>query len=238
MQNLLIVDNDISYIQNILSSISESITNLKLYNFYICETPKIFNELKNHAIDIIVFNINTMKTNLLKFIYQNSIEFYQKSIIILYENKKELKNIINEDFEKYVFKYIKKSDKLNLINSLRTLNYIKENNHDEIILKIKIEKNLKKIGFNLNHNGTKYLVEAIQYLHLNNIENIKLNNIYHYLSQKHNKSENTIKGNIRKATEYMYKHYNQNAIVDFFNYLELVDLPTPSEIIFTTLEKI
>lgn len=238
MQNLLIIDNDISYIQNILSNISESITNLKLYNFYICEDKKIFNCLINHNIDIIVFDIDAIQTNLLNFIYQNNMNFYEKSIIILYKNKESLEKIIKKDYEKYVFKCIKKVNKKYLIYSLKILSYIKENNYNEIILETKIKKILSKLGFNLTHIGTKYLIDAIKYLHINNIEKTKLNDIYHYLSKKYSKSENTVKGNIRKAIEYMYKHYNQNVIIDFFNYLELVELPTPSEIIFTILEKI
>ncbi len=235
MQNLLIIDNDISYIQNILSSMSESITNLKLYNFYICEDEKMFNCLINHNVNIVVLNIDDIKTNLLNFIYQNNMDFYKKSIIILYKDEQ---NLIDKKFEKYIFKYIKKTNRTDLISSLRTLSYIKENNYNEIILEIKIKKILKKIGFNLTHTGTKYLIDAIKYLHINNIENVKLNDIYCYLGKKYNKSQNTIKGNIRKSTEYMYKHYNRGALIDFFDYLELVELPTPSEIIFTILEKI
>lgn len=238
MQNLLIIDNDISYIQSILSIMSESITNLKLYNFYICEDEKIFNSLINHDVDIIVLDIDTIQRNLLNFIYKNNMKFYEKSIIILYKTRESLDKIIKKDYEKYVFKCIKKINKKYLIYSLKILSYIKENNYNEIILETKIKKILSKLGFNLTHIGTKYLIDAIKYLRINNIEKAKLNDIYHYLSKKHNKSENTVKGNIRKATEYMYKHYNQNVIIDFFNYLELVELPTPSEIIFTILEKI
>lgn len=238
MQNLLIIDNDISYIQSILSIMSESITNLKLYNFYICEDKKIFNTLINHNVDIILFDIDTIQTDLLNFISQNNMNFYEKSIIILYKNKESLDKIIKKDYEKYVFKCIKKINKKYLIYSLKILSYIKENNYNEIILETKIKKILSKLGFNLTHIGTKYLIDAIKYLHINNIEKAKLNDIYHYLSKKYKKSENTVKGNIRKATEYMYKHYNQSIITDFFNYLELVELPTPSEIIFTILEKI
>lgn len=235
MQNLLIIDNDISYIQNILSNISESITNLKLYNFYVCEDKEIFNCLINHNVDIVILNTNVLKTNLLNFIYQNNMDFYKKSIILLYENEKVP---IDKKFEKYLFKYIKKTNIKTLINSLKTLNYIKENDYNEIILEIKVKEILKKIGFNLTHTGTKYLIDTIKYLHINNIKKVKLNDIYYYLGKKYGKSENTIKGNIRKATEYMYKHYNQNAIIDFFNYLEIVELPTPSEIILTIIEKI
>ncbi len=47
MQNILIIDNNISYIQNLIRSISQTITNLKLYNFYINKNDKIYSDIKN-----------------------------------------------------------------------------------------------------------------------------------------------------------------------------------------------
>ncbi len=238
MQNLLIIDNDISYIQNILSNISKSIINIKLYNFYLFQDKEIFNEIISNNIDIIIFNIDMIKIDLVKFIYQNNIEFYEKSIIILYNDIKELKKILTPYYTKYIFKCIKKSSNANnLIKSLRTLTYIKENNYNEVIIEIKVKKILKKLGFNLNHSGTKYIIDAIKFLYINNVEEFKLKDIYFYLGKKYGKSENTIKGNIRRSIEYMYKNHDKNTLLDFFDYLELVDLPTPSEIIYTILEK-
>lgn len=93
------------------------------------------------------------------------------------------------------------------------------------------------MGFNEKHIGSKYIIEAIKFLYFNNINNFKLKNVFTYLSKKYNKSENTIKGNIRKAIEYIQNNYNKEFIINYFNYIELIKFPTASEIILTILEK-
>lgn len=145
MQNLLIIDNDISYIQHILSNISQSITNIKLYKFYMNKDENIYADIVNNDIDIIVFSINLFKTDLIEFIYQNNIAYYKKSIIVLYNNMRELENLILEKYNKYVFKCEKKSDNLNnLIKTLNALTYIKETNYNELVIETKVKRTIKK----------------------------------------------------------------------------------------------
>ncbi len=237
MQNLLIIDNDISYIENIINNVSESIPNIKLYSFYTTKNPKIYTCIQNNNVDIIILNFNKFQ-NFLKFISQNNIDFYKKSIFILYDDIEKLKKSEIKKYDKYIFKYIKRTKNIDiLLEQLNVLTLKKENNYDELIIETKLKRILENIGFKYKHCGTKYIIEAIKYLYINHVEVFKLNNIFNYLSDKYNKPPNTIKGDIREATKYMYVNYNKNYLINFFNYIELVRLPTVSEIISTILEQ-
>ena len=58
------------------------------------------------------------------------------------------------------------------------------------------------------------------------------------LSKKYNKSLNTIQGDITTATKKMRKHCNKKVILEYFNYIELIKMPTIKEIISVVNENI
>lgn len=239
MQNLVIVDNNINNIQKICEEMSKSISIMKLYNFYCNYTANLKVILFNEEIDIILINVENVGIEIVKDIAYNNINTYKKSIILLYNDIKSLNDIMNSNLEKYVFKCIKLSNNIDmLLKNLSKLAYIKENNYDDLIIESKIKRNLKRIGYDISNCGTKYLIYAIKYLCKNNIEDFKLNEIYLMLSRKFNKSLNTIKGAITKATEKMRKNCDKNIIIEYFNYIELEKMPTITEIISCIYEKI
>ena len=239
MQNLIVVDNNITIIQDILEKISKSSNKIKLYNFYFNYNIKLKNILFDKEIDIIVINIENIGKELLEDISKNNLNIYKKSIILLYNDINNLKNILNTQLEKYIFKCIKITDNINnLIENIFKLAYIKEHNYNDLIIEIKVKRNLKYIGYDITNSGSKYLIYAIKYLYQNNIENFKLNEIYLILSKKFNKSLNTIKGAITKATEKMRKNCDKNIIIEYFNYIELEKMPTITEIISCIYERI
>lgn len=233
MQNMMFLDSNISYIQNVINSISKSITDLKLYCLYFSNNEQILNTIKNNEVDIIILNIDSFSDDILNFIFEKDIVFYKKSIIILSDN---IEAVSLQKYNTYIYKLINYNDIDNLIKTLRDLTYIKEKNYDNIYFKI--VNFLRKLGYNTKHIGTQYLIEALEFLYYNDLENVSLNDVYYYLALKHQKPSNTIKGVIRRATEYMYKNYTEEFIVDCFDYLELVKLPTISEIMFTIPKRI
>ena len=239
MQKLVIIDKDISYIHNTLNTISETINNIKLYNFYLDDNQNLRDIIFNKEIDIIIVDVENIGIDIIEFIHKNNIEIYKKSIILLYDNILNIKKLLKKDYEKYIFKCIKKSNTMEyLLNNLLKITFIKENNFEEIIITNKIERNLRKIGYDPTDIGTKYLVEGIKYLYKNDIIEFKLNNIYLMLSKKYKKSLNTIQGDITTATQKMRKNCNENVILEYFNYLELIKMPTIKEIISVVNENI
>ncbi len=239
MQKLIIIDKDISYIHTVFNNISETINNIKLYNFYLNDNENLRDIICNKEIDIIIIDVETIGIDIIEFICKNNIEIYKKSIILLYNNILNVKKLLKKDYENYIFKCIKKSNNMEyLLNILLKITFIKENNFEEIIITNKIERNLRKIGYDLNDIGTKYLVEGIKYLYKNDIIEFKLNNIYLMLSKNYKKSLNTVQGDITIAIKKMRKNCNEKVILEYFNYLELIKMPTIKEIISVVNENI
>ena len=102
--------------------------------------------------------------------------------------------------------------------------------------RIKILDELVKLGFNIKHNGTKYIVDAILILKFNyNTNNIK--DVYAIISDKYNTTENNIKSNILKSINYMYYETEYSNLKSYFS-LNNNEKPTPKQVILTILKNI
>lgn len=238
MQNLMIIDNDIFYINKIINIISDKVENVKLYKFFLKTEEEILKCLNNKAADIIIVNMDLYGKGLIEYIIENKLKLYKKSIILLYKDISKVKEFLKKEYEEYIFRCIKISENIEvLVKNLRLITRTRENKN-EYIIRDKIERNLVKIGFRLKSVGTKYIIESVEYLYKNNIEKFKLNDIYNMLAIKHNKPFNTIKGAVTRANKSMNQYCNKDIIIDFFNYMELVEMPTITEIIMTLYEKL
>ena len=99
-----------------------------------------------------------------------------------------------------------------------------------------IFKHLMQIGFNIKHNGTKYIAESIillkYYCRVNYIKDI-----YSIIARKHNTTSNNIKSNILKSINYMYCETDFSIIQKYFSLIDDIK-PTPKQIILTVLKKV
>ena len=206
MQNLMIVDNSISNIKEIINNISKKVININIYNIS-TNADEVINIINNKEVDILLINLNFIGIDVLNFINDNIIDFYEKSIILFYENSKNIKNfpknILNN---KYIFECINFSNDIKiLINLLQKITFLKERVTEENIIKSRIERELRKLNYNFEHIGTRYIVDAVYIIYLSKEYKINLNkNVYSVLSKKYNKPINTIKGDITQATKIMY----------------------------------
>lgn len=102
--------------------------------------------------------------------------------------------------------------------------------------KLAILKELMYLGFNVKHNGTKYITESILilkfYYKTNNIKDI-----YSIIARKHNTTSNNIKSNILKSINYMYCETDFSKLEVYFSLAEDIK-PTPKQIILTVLKNI
>ena len=78
---------------------------------------------------------------------------------------------------------------------------------DNSNIKIKIYEEIKKLGFCVNHIGTRYIIEAIEIIYNSDDSNSLIRsiekNVYSKIAKKYNKNPLTIKSNITKATNYV-----------------------------------
>ena len=91
-----------------------------------------------------------------------------------------------------------------ICNSQNLYKYMNAN--EERIIKGKIKKEMKLLGYNMEHIGAKYLVETICIVYsLKKYTNINLlKDIYPIVAKKYGKTVNNIRCNIRNATDIMY----------------------------------
>lgn len=239
MQNLMICDNDISYIENLVNSISKNINNLNVYNISTKLNSSVLDIISKREVDIIIINVDIIGIDIIKFIEENNIDIYKKSVILLYKDLENIKQVYKPIFNKYIYKCIKSSRLDTLLVLLQDIVYNKENTNDDIIINVKIERELRKLKYNFVLIGTRYMIECINIIYKNNIYNFNLTKeVYYILSKKYNKPINTIKGDITQANINMCKNCDKRVLMSYFRYFEDGYTPSPKKVMSTILEKI
>lgn len=235
MLNLLIIDKDITNSKLLLNYISEHSCQVRVHSFAssLEEGIKILN---TGSIDITLINLDddvNYIVNSLHTISTTYLEKYRKSIIIL-------SNDIKSAFpDYYVYEYASSKEEMPLIY-LKIANIAKSkmSEIDNSIVLNKVYDELKYIGYNPSYYGARYLAECIVLIYNNYDSSENLNkNIYPILAKKYNKSVNTIKGDIRSATNLMFYECDETRLKNYFNFYT-VSKPKPKLVIYTVLNKL
>lgn len=217
MLNFLMICSNLNSVKYLLNSIFMGNSNIKLYavSSSIYEAIKILSTNSSN-IDLIVLDINICKVNkFLNLLERNIKKDYSNCVIILTNNKLEIKNIDHNYFQ------INKNEKYTITNNINKLINKKMKNESKIKEKQIIINYLYKLGYNFSHLGTKYLAEIISILMQKNITKCpKLESIYYIISQKYDTNPHNVKCLITLAT----KHMNYNCKIEdkqiFLPYLE------------------
>lgn len=72
-----------------MCEVSININKIKTYCFYLEKSNKVFDLIKNKEVDIVIINIEIDQMDIVKYICKNNMQIYNKSIIILYTDKKD-----------------------------------------------------------------------------------------------------------------------------------------------------
>lgn len=218
----------------LINKISEENKNIRLYSFFSNEKSAI-NILENIKVDFLILEINfenSFGKEVLEYLIKNNKKEYFNSVILI-SNKK-----INTN--PFIFECINKPISLiKLFNCINNICDYKGCTNESLFIKNKITNYLKYLNYNPSHFGTMYLIEVIFEIYYKKdylCDDIK-NNIYSVLAKRHNKSINTIYGDIKQATINMYKKSDKDVILKFFN-LRKYRKPKVTEVIFTILNKL
>lgn len=239
MQNLLIIESDLVISHFWANSICKKVPNIRLYNIVSTGTEAI-NIIKEEIVDIILLDLKLVDiagTEIINFIIKNNITKYKSSIIVVTDEKKLSTRIIRN---KYVFKCCSKINNIDaIINQVQKLANEKQESYSIISVKNKIKRELENLNFNFSYLGTKYLYECIYQCYCKNVlYDINLNkDIYPIISNKYNKSINSIKINIFQASSIMYDSTDETHLSKYFGY-KIIEKPKTKDIIFTILQKI
>ncbi len=197
------------------------------------ETIEILN---NDNIDVVLLDINIIKSNdniISTMIKKEKQKKYKDSIILITKNFKESQKVIGN---KMIFDYLIEGEDSNEI--LYKINRMIISKDLEGKRK-KIIDELKYIGYNIEHIGTKYLVDAILQIYLNResmLDNLQ-KDVYPIISKIHNKPIHNIKCDITRATECMYYECDSERLKRYFGFYD-DKKPTSKTVIFTVLNKI
>lgn len=234
MLNLLIIDKDVNNSMSLLNYISKNSNQVKVHSIVNNLTDGI-KVLNTGLVDITIINLdcdlNTILVNLslISDIYS---EKYRKSMIIINNHN----NIYSNPF---IYTYMNSMEELSVIFlKIKEIVKIKLNELNDLILLDRIKEELKYIGYNFAHYGSRYLAESIAIIYNNYDSSENLNkHVYPILAQRHHKSINTIKGDIRTATNSMYYDCDENRLKKYFNFYT-ISKPQPKLVIYTVLSKL
>lgn len=235
MTRILIVENNKIECKEIVNCIAQSNLDIKVYGIAYTgeEALKI---LRMQSVDLVILDCNFIDITKEKFfdiLYKEQIEKYKNSIILVsnFENK-----TFSIEENLYIYNYIIKP--INNKNILDTIiKYLHQKNVNN--LKYKIYKELEKLHFKSSYNGTQYLIETIYEICIREcIWNVNLSkDIFPILSNKYNKSTNTIHSDIKKAISIMFFDCDENTLKQYFNYYEL-EKPKLKELVFKVIDHI
>lgn len=214
-------------ISNNIKNIS-AISNFINLNFNNNISILIANDMNSANSIINKYNINLiiLESNIYNF------NFYK-------EHLSYIPVILFTDTNNYNKKIFKDYENISLCN----LSYLKKLLFNYISLtssiestKIEIINQLLKIGFNIKHNGTKYITDSI-IIYKFFFKTDKIKDIYSIVAQKYNTTSNNVKSNILKSINYMYCETKFEKLKTYFSLEEDIK-PTPKQIILTVLKNI
>lgn len=222
MEILLIKENTNDCI-DLINQINCISNNIRVFKITSNLTDCIY-ILENHTINVIIIDYNIFKK-----INSKSLLLIQSKInfMIIISNE-----IIPTIKEKSIF-----STKEKLTDTLTYLynSYLDNETH---IRKVILEE-LKYLGYNTSYNGTKYLLECIYYIysHFDKYNDDSFKEVYSIVAQKYNKSVNTFKCNITRATSIMFYECEESKLKSYLGTCTLPKMGTRI-IIQTILNKL
>lgn len=233
MFKILAADSNIKECKEIINFISKNNSKLKLHSMAYSGTEAM-ELITGEDADLILLDLQLTDATgieIINRIESDNIIKYRNSIILIGDNACRGKS-------QYIYKYFQRPLKLEKINeTIKNLVTEREIRDNEIVNKI--EKELHKLNFNFRYKGTRYVIESIYEIYINQfIEYDNLSkNIYPIIAKRHNKSVDTIYGDIKQAVNAMYYDCDEDIIKEYFKYKYIVK-PKQKEVIFSVLKKL
>lgn len=238
MINILLADDNIYFSKKLMNMVNK-INTIARVVYLATEGKEVLEYISNKDVDIIVLDLKMPIIDGIDILEKlEKKEKYKNSIIVISNYIEMMKKIVNNQA---VYGCISKGTSMErIIEKINEIVEYKKNAKNDKMINKRIEKEIQHLGYNMTHNGTIYLFEAIKLL-ANNQELVETNNlnkdIYPILAKKYNKTVHNIKCNINKATEYMYYECEDRVIKEYFRFQDNKK-PTPKLIISTIYSKI
>ncbi len=235
MVNILIATNDINIIKRLTNEIitnNHDIRIAKISN----SNQETIDMLNNTNIDIMFLDLKMVENNLnviVEKLNDNKKEKYKDSIIIMSETFNKIEDITRNCM---VGGYILQEADIDEV--IYKVNKVVEKKDVEVKRKA-IIKELEYISYNTDYKGTNYLIDTILQVYRNKnliMEDLQ-KDVYPIISDIYKKSVNTIRCNIRRATECMYCECDIKKLNEYFGIID-DERPSTKDVIYTVLSKI
>lgn len=238
MINVLIAEDNINYAINLMNYINKRNANIKVCN--IAKNGKEALDVLNNKndIDVVLLDYKMPIFNgeqvLEKIVNKN--KYSDSFIIISGEIESVIKLRENDMIHSIIYKTTEMNEIIKRINEL--FNY-KETIKKAKIIKNQVTEELLYLGYDISHKGTKYLVEVIEYIALNQNKNLEKleKDVYPIIAKKSNNSVHNIKCRINNATTIMYCNCEIEKLKKYFHF-DIDAKPKVKTVINTIIRKV
>lgn len=239
MLNMLIIDDNMTYVKMLISTILKKEENMKLIDIA-NNGEEALKILEESPVDIILLDLIMPKLDGKKFLEileKKKDNRFSQSIIVITGDSSAIWEVTRKrEVYTCLVKPFPADTLLEKIHNLVKEKTLMQSNAE---LDDKILSELVKLGYNKMHLGTKYIKDCIKLdliKYHGDAENIT-KQIYPILSAKYKKPIFSIKNNIIKATDYMYNESEMNKTMQYFKF-DFDCKPTPKTVIKTVLENV
>lgn len=241
MINILIADDNIYYARALMNTINNQMDEVAKVSHIAIDGQETINILNNNNIDIVLLDLEMPIYNgidILNYLEKEDKEKYKNSIIVISAESELIAKLKNQE---YIYCIINKLTSISsVIKIISELVNQKNEIKKELLIKIQVIKELQYLNYNLSHKGTKYLIDIILLLYdkYNHYDNLNFEEIvYPAISIKYGKSISTIKSNINKSNDFMYKVCKRDKLKEYFKFQDDTK-PTVKIVVYTIVNKI
>lgn len=218
MINVLIADDNIHFAINLMNYITNLNNEIRICNIAKNgkETLEILNNQNNIDVILLDYKMPIYNGQEVLDMISNK-DKYIDSVIIISGIEQAYNLRTNKMVHSIIFKGLSFNDivkKINIVFNTKQRNYKYTYYRDKIINEVLY------LGYDLSHKGTQYLISIIEYIILNDyneLNNLE-KNIYPKIAIMYNESTHNVKCRINRATNSMYCNCQIEKLENYFNF--------------------